>query len=286
MNDRKFWYDGELHSGNTLTLEITDPALLYGATVFTTLRVYDRTIEHPRTGWEEHCDRLCTSIQDFGWCEPDWERLYRGLRTLSQIYPVLRVAIFPDGREWITGRSLPSDLTQRQQQGITAWLADEPKFHRSLAAWKTGNYLSPWLALQAGRKYAAQEAILTDDVGNWLETSTGNLWGWQDGCWYTPPLEAGILPGLMRSRLLTSLKFQQQSVLEVPWTPEMVREFEAIAYTNSVVEIVPIHTVLISSHNSHFFGNFYYPRSVTYATQLCQYLGRKGGQSGQLEEKP
>ena len=32
-------------------------------------------------------------------------------------------------------------------------------------------------------------------------------------------------------------------VHESPWNAELVRGFEAIAYTNSVVEIIPIHTV-------------------------------------------
>ncbi|HCF27363.1 MAG TPA: 4-amino-4-deoxychorismate lyase, partial [Cyanobacteria bacterium UBA11049] len=48
----------------------------------------------------------------------------------------------------------------------------------------------------------AGEAILVDANGNWLETSTGNLWGWQNGCWWTPPLEAGILPGVVRQQLI------------------------------------------------------------------------------------
>ena len=32
-------------------------------------------------------------------------------------------------------------------------------------------------------------------------------------------------------------------VHEEPWTAELVQDLEAIAYTNSVVEIIPIHTV-------------------------------------------
>ncbi|TAF17239.1 MAG: 4-amino-4-deoxychorismate lyase, partial [Nostocales cyanobacterium] len=32
-------------------------------------------------------------------------------------------------------------------------------------------------------------------------------------------------------------------IKQEPWTPEVVKTFEAIAYTNSVMEIIPIHTV-------------------------------------------
>ncbi len=266
-----FWYNGQLIDGSTLELAIDDPGLLYGATVFTTLRVYQQSLPHPLTNWEKHCLRLLSSLQIFGWQLPDWQRLREGAETLSEFYPVLRITIFPDGREWITGRFLPPDLAQRQQQGITAWLADasvpqlqlvdrEDKgdkgekggyrnatsyaYQRSLPTHKTGNYLSAWLAGQAARRMGATEAILIDAHGNWLETSTGNLWGWQEGCWWTPPLDAGILPGVARSQLIDWLQSHDCQVQEVTWDAKRVLQFEAIAYTNSVVEIAPIHTVL------------------------------------------
>jgi 4-amino-4-deoxychorismate lyase len=91
-------------------------------------------------------------------------------------------------------------------------------------------------------KLNSQEAILVNTAGNWLETTTGNLWGWQNGKWWTPPLTEGILPGIGRSQLIDWLQTQQQVITEA-WTSEIVKSFEAIAYTNSVVEVIPIHTV-------------------------------------------
>ena len=238
-----FWYNGGLVEGNSIELAIDEPGLLYGATVFTTLRVYHQSLDSPLTNWSDHCDRLVSSLQVFGWQLPDMGRLRDGAQTLSAFYPVLRITIFPDGREWITGRCLPSDLAQRQQLGVTAWLADAPQYRRSLPEYKTGNYLSAWLAQQASRQLGAAEAILVDANANWLETSTGNLWGWKDGSWWTPPLEAGLLPGVARSQLIVWLNARGATVREMPWDSKLVQEFEAIAYTNSVVELIPIHTV-------------------------------------------
>jgi 4-amino-4-deoxychorismate lyase len=237
------WYLGKRITTGRIELGIDEPGLLYGATVFTTLRVYDRSLDDGRTNWGGHCDRLSNSIQTFGWQEPDWERIREGAEILLLEFPILRITIFPDGREWIVGRDLPPDLVERQQQGIVAWRA-VGKFRRSLAEHKTGNYLTAWLALNKAKTYGAKEAILIDESGNWLETSTGNLWGWQDGRWWTPPLTAGILPGLMREQLIDWLKSQNQIIAEEPWTPDLVLGMEAIAYSNSVVEIVPIHTVI------------------------------------------
>ena len=233
-----------LFRSDTLTLPRQDPGLLYGATVFTTLRVYDHHLDHPWTVWAAHQARLTRSLQTFHWVEPNWPQVRQGAETLASHFPVLRVTIFPDGRELILGRSLPPDLALKQTQGVTVWVADAEEYGRSLVAHKTGNYLGSWLALQTAQRMAAQEAVLVNDQGHWLETSTGNLWGWAADQWWTPPLTAGILPGVMRSRLLQGLQQQQQTVLTAAWTPQRVSQFSFVAYTNSVVEVVPIQTVL------------------------------------------
>lgn len=233
-----YWYCGKSIESQTIELAIDDPGLLYGASVFTTLRsdaleVYDR-----------HYDRLQSSLLDLDWHQPDWERIRSGVEYLAPHFPVLRITIFPDGRELITGRELPPNLATWQKQGVTAIIADQ-KFTRSLPQHKTGNYLAPWLALQQARNNNIQEAILTNDRGDWLETTTGNLWGYRDGCWYTPPLSAGILPGIERSQIINYLQQRDRSVVEVEWQAEWVKDLESIGYSNSVIHLLPIHTVLI-----------------------------------------
>jgi 4-amino-4-deoxychorismate lyase len=218
--------------------------LLYGATVFTTMRVYGQSLDHPLTHWQAHCDRIYRSIQIFNWQQPDWQRLKQGAELLLTHYPILRIVVFADGREWITGRNLPEDLTEKQQQGITAWIAEDNLFRRDLAAHKTGNYLGSYLALQKAHQLGVKEAILVDGNGNWLETSTGNLWGRRDRSWYTPALSIGILPGIIRGKLLEWLRSQNIPVKENIWTPEFVSSLDYLAYTNCVVEVVTISALL------------------------------------------
>jgi 4-amino-4-deoxychorismate lyase len=234
-----YWYAGRQIVSKTIELDISDPGLLYGATVFTTLRT-DRLVGFPI---DLHCDRLRSSIDDLNWCQPDWAQVRSGVECLKSEFPVLRITIFPDGRELITGRDLPPQLATWQKQGVAAIIA-EPQFTRSLPQHKTGNYLAPWLALQQARNQNIQEAILTNDRGDWLETTTGNLWGYRDGCWYTPPLSAGILPGIARSQMIQYLKQHNQSVVEIEWDLAWVKDLEAIAYSNSVIHLLPIHTVI------------------------------------------
>lgn len=247
-----YWYNSQLINSNNIELPINDPALIYGATTFTTMRIYQNNLNHPLTNWKSHKKRLQTSLQRLDWPQPDWQQIETAIQTLIPHWPVLRITLFHDKRELITGRNLPPQLETKQQQGITAWLSQNPNHSRPLPQHKTGNYLPAWLALQTAQKNQASEAILTDSQGNWLETSTGNLWGWKNNQWYTPADTAGILPGVAKQQLLDWLKLPPETQ---PWTPELASQFETLAYTNSVVEIIPIHTVLTPtgplSYNPH-----------------------------------
>ena len=249
-----FWYNGNIEMGDRIPLSITDPALLYGATHFTTLRIYNQTLTDPRTHWPHHLKRLRQTLPHF--IEPNWAQLIEGATYFSKYYEILRLTLFPDGRHLITGRSLPLDLSDRQAHGISALLLP-PDQIRSLPHFKTGNYLAPWLALQDARQRNCAEAIFTDRQGNWLETTTGNLWGYAKGIWYTPPLcnsenSTTILPGIQRSALISLLQSQTIPIQETHWLPDRIAQFECIAYSNCVVEFIPIHTV-ISSENIRFY---------------------------------
>jgi 4-amino-4-deoxychorismate lyase len=234
-----YWYAGKQIVAQTIELNISEPGLLYGATVFTTFRTDNLSV----SVYKIHCQRLRSSILELGWCKPDWKQLERGVKSLISEFSVLRITIFPDGCELITGRDLPPQLSTWQREGVTVIIADL-QYTRSLPQHKTGNYLAPWLALQQARNQNIQEAILINDRGDWLETTTGNLWGYRDNCWYTPPLSARILPGIMRSQIITRFQQQNIQVVEREWNTEWVKSLESIGYCNSVINFIPIHTVI------------------------------------------
>lgn len=249
-----FWYGGQLfiddeRSDQSLATDhsallaevLQGEGLRFGASVFTTMRVYGQSLTHPMTQWRGHCDRITYSLTQFGWPIPNWTFVHEGCHSLKSTYPVLRIAVFPSGKSLITGRSLPPQLDQQRQLGISAWLAPVD-YARSFPTHKTGNYLACWLARQQAQNLGADEAILTAASDDWLETATGNLWGWAEGQWWTP-LGNRCLPGLMREKLCQLLHKKGQVVNGEAWTPAVVKRFEAIAYSNCVVQLLPIHTI-------------------------------------------
>ena len=131
-------------------------------------------------------------------------------------------------------------------------MADSPLFKRSLADYKTGNYLTAWLALQKAQKQGAKEAILIDHQNHWLETSTGNLWGLKNDVFWTPPDNGTILAGITRSQLLRWLQQQNIEVKQDHWTANLIQSFEGIAYSNCVVEIIPFSQIVNQSQIVEF----------------------------------
>lgn len=237
-----YWLAGRWLDQQEIALSVTDPSFLFGGTIFTTLRIFGEDLYHPLTHWQAHGDRLRTTIQQLNWAKPNWQTLETGAIKVAQHYPVVRITILYDGRELIIGRQLPTGLLKKQQHGIQAWLATDQIYRRPLADFKTGNYLSAWQARQTAIAQGAGEAILISENGDWLETATGNLWGFDGKQWHTPPAQ-GILPGVMRSHLLKKLDQLGQSVIEQPWTTARLKTFEAIAYSNSLVGVMAITNI-------------------------------------------
>lgn len=238
-----YWYAGDWFEGDQISLNTFDPSFIFGVTIFTTLRVYNHSLAEPRTHWQQHGDRLRHAVKNIHWAEPDWERITTGATKVAEHYPVVRITLLSDGRELILGRQLPDGLTEKQQEGISAWVAADPLYQRPQAAFKTGNYLGAWQALQQALQRGTGEAILISTTGEWLETATGNLWGFAAGTFYTPPL-GNILSGVMRSHLMQQLQNNHLPVLETPWDLGFIQNLEAIGYSNSVVGVIPFTEIL------------------------------------------
>ena len=59
-----YWYNGELIDDERISLGIDDIGLLYGATLFTTLRIYQQSLDHPLT-IGKNISNVCTLVYKF-----------------------------------------------------------------------------------------------------------------------------------------------------------------------------------------------------------------------------
>jgi len=71
---------------------------------------------------------------------------------------------------------------------------------------KIGNYLVAALAMKKARSEGAHEALIVDGRGRVVEGATSNVFVVHQGRLTTPPLDAGILAGITRARILDVCK--------------------------------------------------------------------------------
>jgi branched-chain amino acid aminotransferase len=199
-------------------IPVTDHGLLYGDSCFEALRVYDY---HPAF-WQEHLRRLAGSARSLDLPYPGDDRWIAVLReaidrnrmdagmvrltlTRGVAPPGLRPGEPPQQTLLLLCVRLPERTADARAAGVplaTAVYQRIPATSLPTGA-KTGNYLPNVLARRTARAAGADEALFTDAAGRYLEGTVSNLFFVDpEGLLATPPLEAGILPGITRDQVL------------------------------------------------------------------------------------
>jgi branched-subunit amino acid aminotransferase/4-amino-4-deoxychorismate lyase len=108
---------------------------------------------------------------------------------------------------------------------------------------KALGYLENMLAHAEAVDAGSDEAILLNGDGYVAECSASNIFIVEAGSVVTPPIDAGILPGITRSIVIElaakmGIKLAQEAV-----SVERLLKAEEVFITNSVIEIMPIAAV-------------------------------------------
>ena len=105
---------------------------------------------------------------------------------------------------------------------------------------KTGNYLNNVLALHEAKLKGADDALMLNDRGEVTEATTANIYVVTRGGLVTPPLEAGILRGTTRTRILELCQVNGIPTREASLHVEDVRRAEEVFVSSSVRGILPV----------------------------------------------
>lgn len=105
---------------------------------------------------------------------------------------------------------------------------------------KTGNYMNNLLALHEARRAGADDAILLNDAGDVTEATTSNVYVVADGGVVTPPLDAGILEGTTRRRVLALCAANGLRAVEGRVSAAQLRRAAEIFVSSSVRGVLPV----------------------------------------------
>jgi len=132
---------------------------------------------------------------------------------------------------------LPPHLHERGVDAITVpWGREAPDV-------KAVSYLAASLARRRAHAAGADEALLTDPAGRVLEGSASNIFAVIDLRVVTPPVEAGLLPGVTRAAVIDVARHAGLDVVEQPLSKDMLLAADEAFLTASTREVVALVAV-------------------------------------------
>lgn len=109
-----------------------------------------------------------------------------------------------------------------------------------LSSLKSTNYLENIMARIEAQEQGADDAVILNTDGNIIETTAANLFFVANDTLYTPPIQDGALPGIMRAVVINLCEQNQITVQQTSINPEFIAECSEIFMTNSLMLIQPI----------------------------------------------
>jgi branched-chain amino acid aminotransferase len=111
-------------------------------------------------------------------------------------------------------------------------------------AWKTGNYLNNLLCLREARARGADDVVILNMEGEIAEASVANIAFAKGAEIFTPPLTAGILPGITRGLVLGGVAREAGlTVTEKAIKPEDVGGMDECFLLSTTKDIVYVRSI-------------------------------------------
>jgi len=253
------YVNGTITSADAAVVPVFDHGFLYGEGIYETLRTYGRVpflfSEHmarlrrsaelialpvPFTDAElrAEIDRTCAA------CEvADTDDLYiRMLLTRGVGDLTYNLGATPVPSLIIIVKPLKPFPERNYTEGIRVALVDVRRNHTSALnpTIKSNNLLNNALAMQEAYRRGADEALMLNQAGQVTECSQSNVFIVKDGALATPPLSAGLLPGITRQFVLDLAWKIGVPASERQLSAKDVAESDEVFITGTTREITPV----------------------------------------------
>jgi branched-chain amino acid aminotransferase len=250
--------NGEITPAEEARVSVLDNGFTFGDAVYETLRTYGGRPFH----LDRHLERLRRSAERLAIPMPAGEALARDLDAL------LARAANPESYIRIIVTRGQGDISYHfdRVKGPTVVLVVKPYAPLPPASYTNGiavilssvrrnpprsldpaikscNLLNNILAMQEAQAKGAFEAIMLNEIGEIAETAGANVFMVKDGCLMTPPLDAGILPGVTRHVVLELAGGLELPVREEPVAVKDLLAANEVFITSTLKEVLPVATI-------------------------------------------
>lgn len=245
------WKNGVMRPLDRVHVACNDRGLLLGDGLFETMRAEDGGVPM----WDRHMARLRTSLNLLD-LTLDWDDTI--LREAMRETLVVNGLTDASVRLTVTRGSGPRGLAPPETPTptvlISAGLAKRAAgevlppvrltvsdIRRNegspISRLKVLGYLDNILAAQGARAKGYDDALLVNNAGRLACATAANVFLSVDGGLVTPPVTDGVLPGIMRGRVLDRCAAEGFACTERSLTLDDIAEAQAVFLTNSLIGI-------------------------------------------------
>jgi len=236
----KIYFNNSLR--DDLALPATGGGWLLGDGAFESLRTYSGRA----FALERHLDRLEQTLNELKIAAPTRAQLVQGVEETIAANPAspfgrLRITVLGDGNWMVTHIEYKPEA-----RFLKLCLSPIKRYSLDLTSGiKTISYQASAVALREAARGGFDDAIFVNERGEVMESALANLLYLKDGQWFTPDLNSGCLPGVIRALLLENF-----GVIQKPLLGEELESVDGLALTSSVREIVGVQ-----AFEGHLYSN-------------------------------
>ncbi len=247
------WLDGVLHEGPTVPWNAADRGLLLADGLFETMPAFGGRI----FSLAEHLARLGGGARLLGF-EAPLARVEQGALALARLAAgapvVIRATVTrgvgprglrppADPAPTVMVTSAPFDPALVFQPTRLVTVGTRRNEHSPLSRVKSLAYMDNVLAIAEAREAGADEALILNTAGRPVCASAANVFVVHGTELVTPPVAEGVLPGVMRGRLISVADRAGLVVTERPLRPLDLARAGEIFLTNSVRLVQPVTSI-------------------------------------------
>lgn len=216
--------------GQTIPLASTASGFAHGFGLFETMRYVDGQLFF----WKDHWARLSKSAKHFALALPKEDAVLATLREYVDRTKLtegtLKLSLLKDTKGSCLYVYSRPPITSPNSNTLILNTTSPINPRSLLAGHKTHNYMEVMHLLSLARANAYYDCLRLDTNGYLAETATSNLFFLKGGRLYTPALDTGILPGVIRSVLMRERDLQ---IKEGLFAPGAIRDAETVFVTNA-----------------------------------------------------
>lgn len=239
-----YMFDDELQTDDHIKLNIGSPSLNYGLSLFETIKVYKG---RPQL-LDEHVKRINGSLKEVGFihvCDVDSirNRIDKLLSSVGKEYGAVKLMVVDDIKKCHEIISYSERIYDKSlyESGYKVCVSKCARDENSpLVQHKSSNYGTNIIEYKKAVSEGYNEVIFLNTQGYITEGALSNLFLIKDKVLYTPDVDSGILPGVMRKKVLDIATKLNLNTVEDKLTIDDVYEADELFITNSLMGLMPI----------------------------------------------